>query len=237
MNLFHSRLLLVVALLTACVAGPPLRILRAEEGAEASHEESTGHKAGEEHDAAHSSGHAHAVDRDLSHANGSDELHSPAQVKFDLAIATFLVFALLLLLLGKFAWGPIAKGLDTREQNIATMISTAEKNQHEAELRLKELEARLAAQAEEARQAISAARREGEIVKEKIVAEATAAAEAEKNRALEDIRGAKNIALQEIAQKSVNTAFDLARDLVHREVRPEEHAQLVNESLAKFGNN
>lgn len=176
-------------------------------------------------------------DTDLSHANASDELHSPAQMKFDLAIATFIVFVLLVALLGKFAWGPISQGLDKREQHIATMIADAERNAKETQLRLHELEARLAAQAEEARQAISAARREGEIVKEKLVSEAAAAAQAEKDRALEEIRNAKNVALREIAQKTVNTAVDLAKNLIHREVRPEDHVQLINDSLSKFGNN
>jgi F-type H+-transporting ATPase subunit b len=177
------------------------------------------------------------VDTDLSHANASDELHTPAQIKFDLAVATFIVFLLLVALLGKFAWGPISQGLDKREQHIATMIANAEQNAKESELRLRELEARLAAQAEEARQAISAARREGEIIKEKLVTDAAAAIQQREEQSLDKIRSATNVALKEIAQKTVNTAVDLAKNLIHREVRPEDHVQLINDSLAKFGNN
>jgi F-type H+-transporting ATPase subunit b len=181
---------------------------------------------------------AHAEsDTDLSHGNATKELASPSSFKFDLAIATFVVFALLFALLAKFAWGPISQGLDKREQHIATMIADAERNAKETQMRLQELEARLAAQAEEARQVLSAARREGEIVKEKLVGEAQAAAQAEKDRALDDIRAAKNAALREIAQKSVNTAVDLAKNLIHREVNAGDHAQLIKDSLAQFGNN
>jgi len=174
---------------------------------------------------------------DLSHGNPTKELASPSAFKFDLSIATFIVFALLFALLAKFAWGPISQGLDKREQHIATMIADAERNAKETQLRLQELEARLAAQAEEARQAISAARREGEVLKEKLVGEAHDAAQQEKERALVEIRGAKNAALREIAQKSVNTAVDLAKSLIHREVNAGDHAQLIKDSLAQFENN
>jgi F-type H+-transporting ATPase subunit b len=176
----------------------------------------------------------HVDETDLSHANASDQLSSPAELRFELTLATMVVFLLLVALLGKFAWGPIAQGLDKREQSIADMIASAESNQRKAEARLLELERRLAEQAEEARQVLGAARREGEMVKEKIVAEAQAAAQAERDRAVSDIRSAKNQALQEIAQKSVNTAVDIAKSLIHREVRPDDHAQLIRDSLAQF---
>lgn len=180
---------------------------------------------------------AHDVDTDVGHGNAGSDLHNPTEIRFDLSIATFVVFALLFALLAKFAWGPISQGLDKREQHIATMIADAERNAKETQMRLQELEARLAAQAEEARQAISAARREGEILKEKLVGEAHDAAQQEKDRALVEIRSAKNAALREIAQKSVNTAVDLAKSLIHREVNAGDHAQLIKDSLAQFENN
>jgi len=186
--------------------------------------------------AAAEDGHGHDT-TDLSHANASPSLTDPADLKYQLAVATLIVFLLLFALLGKFAWGPISQGLDKREQHIATMIADAERNAKETQLRLQEVEARLAAQAEEARQAISAARRGGEILKEKLVGEAQAAAQAEKDRAVEEIRSAKNVALREISQKSVNLAVDLAKSLIHREVNANDHAQLIKDSLSQFGNN
>jgi len=202
-------------------------------GAEAPADATAVDKAGHKTEAA---GHDHDT-TDLAHANATPNLASPAELRYDLALATFVVFALLVALLAKFAWGPISQGLDKREQHIAGMIADAERNAKESEMRLRELEARLAAQAEEARQVLSAARREGEIVKEKLVGEAHDAAQQEKERALVEIRNAKNLALREIAQKTVNTAVDLAKSLIHREVRPDDHAQLIKDSLAKFENN
>ena len=67
-----------------------------------------------------------------------------------------------------------------------------------------------------------------------IVAEAQAAAAKERDRAVADIHAAKNQALQEIAQKSVNTAISLASNIIRREVKPEDHDKLIHESLQKF---
>ena len=49
--------------------------------------------------------------------------------KSDLAIWTAVVFLVLLAILWKFAWGPIAEGLDKREQEIADQIAEAERSQ------------------------------------------------------------------------------------------------------------
>ena len=178
-------------------------------------------------------GHAHDT-TDIGHGNGTDQLGTPAALPFDLAVATFVVFICLMALLTKFAWGPISTALDQREQHIAEMISTAEKNAHASESRMKELEAQLAAQAEGVRDVINQARREGDSQKEKIIAEARSAAQREKEKAIEEIRSAKNLALREIAQKSVNTAVDLAKNIIHREVKPADHAKLIEDSLAQF---
>jgi len=224
-----GRALLVALIVAAFGAGPAL--FAQEEGEKA---KSSAAAAGEE---GQESAAGHHDPYDIGHGNAGSEQKNPTEIRFDLALWTFVVFLLLVALLGKFAWGPISQGLDKREQNIANMIADAERNQKEAELRLRELEARLAAQAEEAREALSAARREGELVKEKIVGEAHAAAQQEKERALVEIRNAKNVALREIAQKSVNTAVDLATNIIRREVKPDDHAQLISDSLAQFQSN
>jgi hypothetical protein len=53
-----------------------------------------------------------AEELDNGHKNPGPGLEEPQEVRFDLSIYTFVVFALLMLLLWKFAWGPIAAGLD-----------------------------------------------------------------------------------------------------------------------------
>jgi F-type H+-transporting ATPase subunit b len=50
---------------------------------------------------------------------------NPLEFKSDLALWTAVVFLLLMLLLWKFAWGPLADGLDKREKHVADQIAQA----------------------------------------------------------------------------------------------------------------
>lgn len=175
---------------------------------------------------------------DNSHSNATADLEKPEQYnRFDLSIYTFVVFALLMALLYKFAWGPIAKGLDARESGIAKMIADAKHASETAAKQLQQYEARLAQAQEEAGKIIGEARRQAETVAASIKSEAEAAAQKERDRAVAEIAGAKNQALREIAQKSVTTAVDLAGKIIRREVREADHQQLIAESLSRFNSN
>lgn len=152
----------------------------------------------------------------------------------DLGIATFLVFLLLLGILAKFAWGPIAAALERREQTIARQIEEA---RHAAELaakQLQEYERKLAVATEEARAIVTQAKNDAIVAKDRIVAEAQEAAGKERERAVADIASAKNEALREIAAQSVQTAVQLATNIIRREVKPEDHDRLIDESLQQF---
>jgi len=186
-------------------------------------------KSGEAH------GHAAVHDEtDLSHGNASSQLHAAQELRFDLALATFLVFLLLVAILTKFAWGPIVAGLARREETIAAQMAEARQAAETARKQLAEYERKLAAATEEARAIMGQARQDAENVKDKIVAEAQAVAQKERERAVADIASAKNEALREIAAKSVSTAVALAGNIIRREVKPEDHERLISESLQQF---
>jgi F-type H+-transporting ATPase subunit b len=186
----------------------------------------------EHQSAAH--GHGHDDPSDLSHGDGSSQLKAPLELRFDLAIATLIVFLLLAAILAKFAWGPIVAGLEKREQTIAKQIADAEHASAMAAKQLQEYERKLAAATEEARAIVGQARQDAISAKDKIVAEAQAAAAKERDKAVADITSAKNLALQEIAEKSVSTAISLASNIIRREVKAEDHDKLINESLQKL---
>jgi len=157
-----------------------------------------------------------------------------ADARFDMAIYSFVVFLVLMTVLYKFAWGPIAQALDQREQTIARQIEEARLASEKAALQLKEYEARLAAATEEARGIVAGARKDAEVAKDKIMAEARDLAQRERERAVADIHIAKNQALDQIAQKTVQTAISLASSLVRREVRPQEHEAIIGDAISEF---
>lgn len=176
----------------------------------------------------------HAEGGDLSHANASPDQGSIVEIKADTAIYSFIVFLLLMVVVTKFAWRPIMEGLDKRESSIAAMIDEAKQSAEKAQASLKEYEARLAAATAETRDMLAQARQDAEAAKERIIAEAQSAAQREREKSLVEIRAAKEAAVREIAHQSVDTAFALARKIVHKELRPADHSALIQESLAQF---
>jgi F-type H+-transporting ATPase subunit b len=193
--------------------------------------ESAGHTA-EAHAQGEHAGDDHASHgTDLSHNNAGPSLEKPEEWKYDLAIWTLLVFFLLMLILGKFAWGPISEGLEKREHSIENMISDAKRNQDEAKALLANYESKLATSQEEIREMYAQARREAEGISAKIVAEAQAAASRERDRAVAEIDQAKNAALSEVAAKSVDIAMGLAGKIVRRQITGEDQRALLHEAV------
>jgi F-type H+-transporting ATPase subunit b len=152
----------------------------------------------------------------------------------DLAIFTGIIFLCLLAVLTLFAWKPLMAGLDQREQSIADMIQKAELGSEEAARKLQQYEQKLEEAAVEAQEVAAQARRNAAAASEKMLEEARADADRERQRALSDIETAKDAAVKEIADQSANLAFTLARKLIHKELSPEDHAALIRESLEQF---
>jgi F-type H+-transporting ATPase subunit b len=223
---------IAMALFTACGA------FAAEESAahEDSHAEAGTDHAHEDHagDDAHAgNGHADAGDGHGG-GHGGDVNLNPLDWKSDLAIWTGVVFVILFLVLSKFAWGPIADGLDKRESRIAGEIKAAEKANADAKAQLEEYQQKLAAAGDEVRQMIEQAKRDAEAVGQGIEQKAREAADAEKRRAEEDIKLATAGALKEMAEQSANLAVDLAGKIVQQRLSAEDHSALINDAVAKF---
>ena len=178
--------------------------------------------------------HAEHDETDVGHGNATAALASPTDFRFDLSLFSFVVFLLLLAVLYKFAWGPIATALGQREETIQRQIDEARLASEKAAHQLREYEARLSAATDEARQIVAQARKDAEVAKDKIVAEARDAAGKERERAVAEITTAKNQALDEIAQRSVQTAISLASKVIRREVKPQEHEALIGEAINEF---
>jgi F-type H+-transporting ATPase subunit b len=159
---------------------------------------------------------------------------NPLSIDPDLAIFTALVFLLLLAVLGKFAWRPIIEGLERRERAIADQIEETRRSTAEANLLLQQYQAKLAESAAEVKEMIAQAHRDADASRDRIVAEARAAAARERDKAVAEINEAKETALREMAQKSVDTAVALAGRIVRRQITDEDHARLIQESLERF---
>jgi F-type H+-transporting ATPase subunit b len=159
---------------------------------------------------------------------------NPMAWNTDLAVWTAVVFLLVLLILWRFAWKPIASGLDKREQRIHDEIASAEKTRAEAQQLLADYQKRLAETGEEVRKMLEAARRESERQGQQIVADARAAAETEKQRGLNEIQRATAGAIKELADRSAGLAVELAGQIVGARLDQAAHARLIERAVADF---
>jgi F-type H+-transporting ATPase subunit b len=174
----------------------------------------------------------HGPDPTSAHAGAN--LDSLIDLKTDKTIWSAVVFGLLFGGLYFFAWKPISQGLALREQTIATQIAEAKRSADEAMAKLKEYDAKLQTAHAQAADLITQARKDAESAGQRIVAESQAEASRQRDRALADIESAKQGALSDIAGKSTDIAFSLARRVVGRELRSEDHKQLIADSLNKM---
>lgn len=158
----------------------------------------------------------------------------PLEWKTDLALWTGVVFLVLLVVLWKFAWGPIANGLQRREQGIAMQISEAEQANQNAQRLLAEHQNKLDAAADEVRRILEQGRREAEQSARQIVETARDDAKNQERKALAEIDQATAAALSELAEKSARLATQLAGRIVKNELRPGDHAELVKQAVADF---
>lgn len=188
--------------------------------AEAEHAAEAGHKEG---------GHGH-------HIGTAGVSEDPAEVKTDLAIWSFIVFLGLLGLLAKFAWGPIAEGLEKREAGILQNISAAEASRMKAEKMLAEHAAKLDKVQDEVREILAEARRDAEHTKNDIIAAAQKEADATRQRAVQDIERARDQALDDLFYHMGKAVSQATEQVIGRSLSGEDHDRLIREALTSVSN-
>lgn len=174
--------------------------------------------------------HEEVAEGELPHEAGA----SPLSFDEDLAVWSLVVFLILLVVLWKFAWGPISEGLDKREQGIADNIAAAEQKHEEAKQLLVQYDKRLAEAAGEVREIIEEARRDAEHTQREILAKATEDAQAIQDRARREIETATSAALKELSERSASLAVELAGKIVQSHLSQEDHARLIDDAVNRF---
>jgi F-type H+-transporting ATPase subunit b len=129
-----------------------------------------------------------------------------------LIVWTLLAFLVVLIILKKFAWVPILKGLNDRETNIAESIASAERVKLEMAQMKNENEAILTAAREERAtmikeakitkdKMIADAKEEAKVQATKIITEANAAIQQQKMAAITDIKNQVGKLVVEVSEK------------------------------------
>lgn len=181
-------------------------------------------------------GAAHAPAADEHAAAAHEEpnpIASPARGIIT-SISTLLVFLGLVVILGRYAWGPIVAGLKAREDKIRADIEAAERARDEANAARRKFEEQLATAESRVREMLARAQADGQQLATRLRAQAQEEAEDIKQRAIREIEQSQREALEEIRSEAATLATAVAEKILRREVNRQDQRRLIEESLDEF---
>jgi F-type H+-transporting ATPase subunit b len=148
-----------------------------------------------------------------------------------LFIWTLITFLVLLTLLAKFAWGPLLRALENRQDLIRKSLDDAQRAKEELE-RLNQESAQILRGARvEAEGVISRGRADAERLREEMRQKAKAEAEAIVRGAERQIQLETERALQQIRQEAVELSVQIAAKIIQRQLTKEDNERLIDEAL------
>ena len=146
-----------------------------------------------------------------------------------------VIFASLAGLLWRFAWGPLLRALDERENRISRRIQETETALAEAKAKTAEHDRQLRSVREEAQAVLAEAKRDAEHLREEILSAAHAEATRSLERAKREIGLAKESAIEELREQVAALTGELAAQVIGREVKADDHRRFVEDGIARLG--
>jgi F-type H+-transporting ATPase subunit b len=225
-----GRLAVLAALTMVAVPGIGMVLLA---------EEAAGTSAETDHDHDESDHDGSAADHDDPAHGHADEAETPPLLSFDIgsAICNLAIFLGVIAILSKFVWPVVLDALKAREDKIHKDLESAERANMEAKELLTEYQAKLDAASNQVQTILSDARKNAEASGRKIVEEARDEADRQRQQAITEIETAKKVALAELAGQTSDMAIHVAKQVVGRELKPEEHADLIRQALDRLPSN
>lgn len=151
-----------------------------------------------------------------------------------LSVWTIVVFALVLFVLGKFAWGPILGQVQDRESSIQRSIDEAREMHQEAETLLEEHRKQLADARRQAQEIVSEGREVGERLRREIESKAREEADAILERARAEIGRERDRAMETIRTESVDLALAAAGRILGEKLDAEADRALIQRYLEEM---
>lgn len=151
------------------------------------------------------------------------------------AIWTLAIFLLVVIILGKFAWGPVLALLQEREKFIHKSLADAKRDREEAEARLREYAAKIQTARAEAGAIVEEARRDAERLREDLKQRARTEADTMVQNAERQISLQTQRAIQEIRREAVDLSVAIASKIIQRNLTKEDNQRLIDEAIRQVG--
>lgn len=149
-------------------------------------------------------------------------------------IITLIVFAIVIVVLGKFAWPHVLSLLNEREKRIRDSLEDAKREREEAERVLEKYTRQIEQARDEAAVIVDRGRRNAGEVGRRIQDEARQEATGMIERAKREIQLATDTAKKEVYDAAAELAVDVAGRIIRKELSAQEHKDLVDESLGRM---
>ena len=150
-----------------------------------------------------------------------------------LFIWTIITFLVLLGLLAKFAWGPLLKALESRQEEIRKSLDDAQQAKQELE-RVNQESAQIVNRARvDAEAIITQSRSDGDRLREEIKQKARAEADHIVKNAERQIQLETSRALEQIRREAVDLSVMIASKIIQRNLSREDNERLIDEALAQ----
>ncbi len=147
------------------------------------------------------------------------------------ALWTLVIFTSVIVVLGKFAWGPVLDLLKKREDFIHDSLRDAKTERQEAEALLAKYKEQLETARKEATSIVDEGRRDSEVLKRKIEEDARTEADKMIERAKREIGIATDTAVKELYELSGKMATEVAAKIIHCELDENKHRALITSSI------
>ncbi len=154
-----------------------------------------------------------------------------------LILWTIVTFALLLVVLRKFAWKPLLKALNERENTVRNTLERAEAAKAEAERALEENRARLAKAEEESQKILREGRALGEKLKQEMTEQANQQSRRLVEQARQEIERDKEAALSQLRGEVSALVLQVAGKILNETIDDKKHRELIDESLRNLPKN
>jgi F-type H+-transporting ATPase subunit b len=151
------------------------------------------------------------------------------------AIYQIAAFLVLLLILKKYAFGPIMDMMEKREQHVADQIASAEKNRKDAEKYLAEQREAIQAAREEAKEIVENSKKMSDQQASDVLANARKEAERTKQSALAEINSEKEQAISALREQVSILSVLVATKIIEKELDEKEQEKLIQDTLKEVG--
>lgn len=152
-----------------------------------------------------------------------------------LFIWTIAVFLTLLLLLKRFAWGPLLAALEQRRAGIRKSLDDADRARKDLEQVQQESETIVRKARAEAETIVSTARADGAKLRDELRRQAQEEAQAILQNAERRIEQERDRALAQIRREAVDVSLMIASKLIRRNLTKEDNDALIDDALEQVG--